>query len=63
MTTSEAADADNRRVLPEYSDSKKALLRIGYKAKLRPSGHDISTKFQIDRGGFHSSERSRVFEY
>ena len=51
MTTSEAADADDRRVLPEYSDSKKALLRIGYKAKLRPSGHDISTKFQIDRGG------------
>jgi site-specific DNA-methyltransferase (cytosine-N4-specific) len=29
----------------------KALLRNGYKAKLRPSGHDISTKFQIDRGG------------
>jgi len=45
------ADADNRRVLREYSDSMKALLRNGYKAKLRPSGHDISTKFQIDRGG------------
>ena len=45
------ADADNRRVLREYSDSMKALLRNGYKAKLRPSGHDISTKFQRDRGG------------
>lgn len=45
------ADADNRRVLREYSDSMKALLKNGYKAKLRPSGHDISTKFQRDRGG------------
>lgn len=45
------ADADNRRVLREYSDSMKALLKNGYKAKLRPSGHDISTKFQTDRGG------------
>jgi DNA modification methylase len=45
------ADADNRRVLREYSDSMKALLKNGYKAKLRPSGHDISTKFQNDRGG------------
>ncbi len=29
----------------------KALLKNGYKAKLRPSGHDISTKFGIDNGG------------
>jgi hypothetical protein len=41
----------NRRVLREYSDSMKALLRNGYGGKLRPSGNDISTKFQIDRGG------------
>jgi DNA modification methylase len=45
------ADADNRRVLREYSGAMKALLRNGYKAKMRPSGHDISTKFQNDRGG------------
>ena len=45
------ADADNRRVLREYSDSMKLLLKNGYKAQLRPSGHDISTKFQRDRGG------------
>jgi len=44
-------DADNRRVLREYSDSMKALIKNGYKAQLRPSGHDISKKFQVDRGG------------
>jgi DNA modification methylase len=44
-------DADNRRVLVPYSDSMKDLLKNGYKAKLRPSGHDISTKFQKDNAG------------
>ncbi len=43
--------ADNRRVLQPYSDSMKELIRNGYKAKKRPSGHDISTKFQRDNGG------------
>jgi site-specific DNA-methyltransferase (cytosine-N4-specific) len=37
--------ASNRRVLQPYSDSMEELLRNGYKAKKRPSGHDISTKF------------------
>jgi DNA modification methylase len=45
------AEADNRRVLREYSDSMKTLLKNGYKPRLRPSGHAISTKFQRDRGG------------
>jgi site-specific DNA-methyltransferase (cytosine-N4-specific) len=45
------APADNRRVLLPYSPSMRVLLERGYKAKLRPSGHDISTKFQRDRGG------------
>lgn len=40
--------ASNRRVLAPYSDSMKSLLKNGYKAKKRPSGHDISTKFSID---------------
>ena len=40
--------ASNRRVLVPYSDSMKDLLKNGYKAKLRPSGHDISQKFSID---------------
>lgn len=42
--------ASNRRVLQPYSDSMKTLLSNGYKAKLRPSGHDISEKFAIDNG-------------
>jgi len=40
--------ASNRRVLAPYSDSMKSLLANGYKAKKRPSGHDISTKFNIN---------------
>ena len=40
--------ASNRRVLAPYSDSMKSLLKNGYKAKMRPSGHDISTKFNIN---------------
>lgn len=42
--------ANNRRVLTPYSDSMKGLLKNGYHAKLRPSGHDISDKFSIDNG-------------
>jgi site-specific DNA-methyltransferase (cytosine-N4-specific) len=40
--------ASNRRILAPYSESMKNLLKNGYKAKLRPSGHDISKKFSID---------------
>ena len=43
--------ANNRRVLKPYSKSMKQLLRDGYTAKLRPSGHDISEKFRKDNGG------------
>lgn len=42
--------ASNRRVLQPYSDSMKYLLANGYKAMLRPSGHDISENFAIDNG-------------
>ncbi len=42
--------ASNRRVLAPYSNAMKDLLRNGYRAKLRPSGHDISEKFSIDNG-------------
>jgi site-specific DNA-methyltransferase (cytosine-N4-specific) len=42
--------ASNRRVLAPYSDSMRDLLRNGYRAKLRPSGHDISTRFASDNG-------------
>ncbi|HBH00360.1 MAG TPA: site-specific DNA-methyltransferase [Candidatus Rokubacteria bacterium] len=43
--------ADNREILKPYSKSMEDLLAKGYKAKLRPSGHDISTKFSNNRGG------------
>lgn len=43
--------ADNRKVLQPYSDSMQQLLKNGYRAKLRPSGHDISPKFAKDNGG------------
>lgn len=42
--------ASNRRVLQPYSPSMRELLDKGYKAKKRPSGHDISEKFSIDNG-------------
>ena len=43
--------ASNRRVLAPYSESMHGLLKKGYRAKLRPSGHQISTKFAKDNGG------------
>lgn len=43
--------ADNRKVLKPYSDSMLQLLKNGYTPKLRPSGHDISDKFQKDNAG------------
>ena len=43
--------ANNKRVLQPYSKSMKHLLKNGYVAKLRPSGHDISDKFSRDNGG------------
>lgn len=42
--------ASNRRVLQPYSASMIDLLEKGYKAKKRPSGHDISEKFAINNG-------------
>lgn len=42
--------ASNRRVLTPYSDSMKGLLKNGYTAKKRPSGHAISEKFAWDNG-------------
>jgi len=42
--------ASNRRVPYPYSDSMKSLLKNGYKAKLRPSGHDISENFSKNNG-------------
>ncbi|ABA22624.1 DNA methylase N-4/N-6 [Trichormus variabilis ATCC 29413] len=43
--------ADNKKILKPYSQSMKRLLKKGYKAQVRPSGHDISDKFQKDNQG------------
>lgn len=51
LSKSKNPKADNRKVLQPYSDSMKSLLKSGYKAKLRPSGHDISENFSKDNGG------------
>ena len=42
--------ASNRRILTQYSDSMTQLLRTGYRAKKRPSGHNIGTKFSKNNG-------------
>lgn len=42
--------ASNRRVLQPYSPAMIQLLEKGYRAKKRPSGHDISEKFSINNG-------------
>jgi len=43
--------ADNRKVLKEYSSSMRKLLKNGYNAGPRPSGHVISNKFAKDNDG------------
>jgi len=43
--------ANNKKVLKPYSPSMKALLKNGYKPKLRPSGHNISDKFRNNNNG------------
>jgi DNA modification methylase len=43
--------ANNRNVLAEYSEDMRRLLERGYRAKERPSGHNITHKFNTDHGG------------
>ncbi len=50
LSPTEWPKATNRRVLHPYSNSMRSLLRTGYKAQKRPSGHSISTKFTRDNG-------------
>lgn len=42
--------ASNRRVLQPYSESMEYLLANGYRSKRRPSGHDISDRFNVNNG-------------
>lgn len=43
--------ANNRKVLREYSEDMLRLLQRGYKVKSRPSGHNITPKFNKNHGG------------
>lgn len=43
--------ADNQKVLQPYSPDMERLIKRGYRAKQRPSGHIITAKFGNDRGG------------
>jgi len=47
----ERPEADNTRVLQDYSESQQNLMENGYKDKKRPSGHDISDKFDTPENG------------
>jgi site-specific DNA-methyltransferase (cytosine-N4-specific) len=51
LSKSHYPKANNRNILQPYSKSMQELLKNGYKAKKRPSGHDISTKFRKDNNG------------
>ncbi|QLH72838.1 DNA-methyltransferase [Rhodopseudomonas palustris] len=51
LSKSQWPQADNRQVLVPYSGDMKRLIAKGYKAKVRPSGHNITSKFQKDQGG------------
>lgn len=43
--------ADNRNVLVPYSTDMQRLIKRTIAAAKRPSGHNITTKFNLDRGG------------
>ena len=44
-------NANNKNVLKEYSEDMVRLIKNGYRAKARPSGHNITVKFRKDHGG------------
>src|SRR2546422_6615661 len=43
--------SDNSKVLQPYSRDMERLIRRGVIETRRPSGHNITTKFSLDRGG------------
>lgn len=51
LSASANPKADNRKVLLPYSADMQRLIQKGFRAKKRPSGWDITSKFQADRGG------------
>ncbi|MCP5517665.1 MAG: site-specific DNA-methyltransferase [Verrucomicrobiales bacterium] len=50
MSKTPRPKADNRRILAPYSADMKRLLKRGYRAKERPSGHRITHKFTEQEG-------------
>jgi len=50
LSKSPQPKADNRKVLTEYSQDMKRLLKRGYRPKERPSGHRITHKFTEQAG-------------
>ncbi|UYZ22031.1 DNA-methyltransferase [Mesobacillus jeotgali] len=51
FSKAEFPKANNKNILKPYSKSMEDLLKNGYKPNLRPSGHNISDKFQTDNKG------------
>ncbi len=51
LSKTDSPKSDNRKVLVEYSADMKRLIKRGYRAKQRPSGHHITEKFGRDQGG------------
>lgn len=51
FSKAEFPKANNKNILKPYSKSMEGLLKNGYKPSLRPSGHNISDKFQINNKG------------
>ena len=43
--------ANNKNVLKQYSVDMIRLLKRGYRSKERPSGHNVTSKFQRNHGG------------
>lgn len=51
LSKTEWPKANNRNVLQSYSQDMERLIKRGYRATLRPSGHNITDKFGRDNGG------------
>lgn len=51
LSKTSSPKADNRKVVVPYSPDMERLIKRGYKAKQRPSGHHITPKWNRDLGG------------
>lgn len=51
LCKTDSPKANNRNVLRPYTPAMKNLLKRGYRAKMRPSGHTITHKFNRDNEG------------